>query len=193
MKDFSLYFSLGHQHIADLNGLDHILFIMALCVRYVFTDWKRVLILITAFTIGHSLTLALSVFDIVRVSTAWIEFLIPLTIIISAISNLFVKKFAYKNKYPFIYFMALFFGLIHGLGFSNYLKSLLGRAESIVIPLLGFNLGIEAGQLAIVLVFLLFTFICINVLKINRREYIIFISGGIAGIALQMALLRIPF
>jgi len=193
MNDFGLYFTLGREHIADLNGLDHILFVAALCLRYVFADWKKLVILVTAFTIGHSITLALSVFNIIHISTKHIEFLIPVTIIITAASNLFVKKFTYKSKYPFIYFIALLFGLIHGLGFSNYLKSLLGRGETIVVQLLAFNIGLEFGQLLIVLAVLLLTFICTNVIKINRREYIVFISGAIMAIAAQMALQRIPF
>src|SRR3978361_783092 len=179
MTDFGVYFTLGRQHIADIHGLDHILFVTALCIRYLFTDWKKLLILITAFTIGHSITLALSVLNIIHFSTKWIEFLIPVTIIITVVSNLFVKKFTFKSKYPFIYFLAIFFGLIHGLGFSNYLKSLLGSGESVAGKLLAFNLGLEIGQLLILLAVLLLTFVCINILKINRREYILFLSGGI--------------
>lgn len=193
MHDFGLYFTLGRQHIANLSGLDHILFVTALCIRYLFTDWKKLLILITAFTIGHSLTLALSVFNIIRISTHWIEFLIPLTIIITAITNVFVKKFVYKHKYPPIYFLALFFGLIHGLGFSNYLRSLLGRGNNIVVQLLAFNIGLEVGQLLIVFAILILTFVCVSIFKINRREYILFLSGGVLAIAIQMALQRIPF
>jgi hypothetical protein len=193
MHEFGLYFSIGRHHIADLNGLDHILFVMALCLRYQFADWKKLLILVTSFTIGHSITLALSVFNFIHVSTRWIEFLIPMTIMITAINNLFVKKFTYKEKYPPIYFFALFFGLIHGLGFSNYLKSLLGRGQIIIVQLLAFNLGLEVGQIIIVLLVSLVTFICLNVLKINRREYILFLSGGIFGVALDMTLHRIPF
>jgi hypothetical protein len=193
MSDFWLYFTIGREHIANLKGLDHILFVAALCVRYQFTDWKKLLILVTAFTIGHSITLVLSVFNFIHYSVKWIEFLIPVTIIITALSNLQVKKFANKNKYPFIYFAALFFGLIHGLGFSNYLKSLLGRGQVVVVQLLAFNLGLEFGQLIIVLAVLLLTFICLDIFKINRREYILFLSGGIFGVAVQMALQRIPF
>jgi ABC-type antimicrobial peptide transport system permease subunit len=193
MNSFGLYFTLGRQHIADLNGVDHILFVTALCIRYLFADWKRLLLLVTAFTIGHSITLALSVLNIINFSTKWIEFLIPVTIIITAVSNLFIKKFSYKSKYPLINLLAIFFGLIHGLGFSNYLKSLLGREESVVVKLLAFNLGLEIGQLLIVLAVLLLTFVCINIFKITRREYILFLSGGIFFIALEMAIQRIPF
>jgi hydrogenase/urease accessory protein HupE len=193
MNDFSLFFEMGYQHIADLKGIDHILFVVALCIRYQFADWKKLLWLITAFTIGHSITLALSVFNILNYSTDWIEFLIPVTIVVTAISNVFVKKFAFKAKFPLIYYFALFFGLIHGLGFSNYLKSLLSKGENIVPELLAFNLGLEAGQLLIVLSILFISLIFVNLFKVSRREYILYVSGGIFAIALQMALERIPF
>jgi hypothetical protein len=192
MDQFLVYFETGFQHIADLKGIDHILFVMALCIRYQFADWKKLLILITAFTIGHSITLALSVFDVVNYSVAWIEFLIPVTIVITAISNVFVTKFTFKSKFPLIYFFALFFGLIHGLGFSNYLKSMLGKDESIFGQLLAFNLGLEAGQIIIVLAILLISFIFVQLLKWNRREFLLFISGGVFAVALLMALERLP-
>ncbi len=193
MNDFKLYFEIGYKHIADLSGLDHILFVMALCLRYQFADWRKLLILVTAFTIGHSITLALSVFNIVDYSMKWIEFLIPVTILITAVSNVFVKKFVFKSKFPLIYFLALFFGLIHGLGFSSYLKSLLGSEKNVVWQLLAFNVGLEAGQLLIVTAVLLICFIFVNILKANRREYLLYVTGGIFAIALQMAIERIPF
>ena len=193
MNDFGLYFSLGYKHIADLNGIDHILFVMALCLRYQPGDWRKILILVTAFTIGHSITLALSVFNLVQYSVKWIEFFIPVTIVITAISNLFVKKFVFRSKFPVIYFLALFFGLVHGLGFSSYLKSLLGIDDNIVAELMAFNLGLESGQLLIVACVLLISFIFVNILKCNRREYLLFITGGIFALALQMAIERIPF
>ncbi|MCG9900317.1 MAG: HupE/UreJ family protein [Sediminibacterium sp.] len=193
MSTFSVYFSLGRDHIADINGIDHILFIVALCVRYQFSDWKKLLILITAFTIGHSITLALSVFNIVSISTEWIEFLIPVTIILTAFSNFFVKKFQFREKFPLIYYLALFFGLIHGLGFSNYLKSLLGQSNNIVTELLAFNIGLEIGQLLIVACLLLTTFIATQLFSLNRREVMLFLSGAAMGLALQMCIERIPF
>ena len=192
MNDFGLYFEIGYKHIADLRGLDHILFVAALCLRYQFADWRKILVLVTAFTIGHSITLALSVFNVVTYSMKWIEFLIPVTIVITAISNMFVKKFAFKSKFPAIYFFALFFGLVHGLGFSSYLKSLLGTDHNVVGQLLAFNLGLEAGQLLIVTGVLLISFIFVTILKINRREFLLYVSGGIFALALQMTLERIP-
>ncbi|MFY8091064.1 MAG: HupE/UreJ family protein [Chitinophagaceae bacterium] len=193
MNSFDLYFNLGWQHIADWQGYDHILFVMVLCLRYVFADWKKVLFLVTAFTIGHSITLALSVLQVISFKQNLIEFLIPITIIITALSNLQVKKFVFKNKWNAIYFLALFFGLIHGLGFSNYLKSLLGKGSNIVWELFAFNIGLEIGQLLIVTAGLLLSFVCLNVLKLNRREFILFCSGGVFLVAFIMAIERWPF
>lgn len=193
MNDFGLYFQIGFKHIADLKGMDHLLFIVALCIRYQFTDWKKILVLVTAFTIGHCITLILSVFNIINYSIKWIEFLIPVSIIITAISNIFVKKFVFKEKFPAIYFFALFFGLIHGLGFSSYLKSLLGLGESVVFQLLSFNLGLEFGQIIIVLCILTISLILVSLFKINRREYILFISAVAFALAFQMAIDRLPF
>jgi hypothetical protein len=192
MNDFWLYFQIGFHHIADIRGIDHILFIVALCIRYQFTDWKKLLLLVTAFTIGHSITLALSVFEILNYSMSWIEFLIPVTIVLTAFSNVFVKKFVFKAKFPLIYFLALFFGLIHGMGFSNYLKSLLGKGESVIWQLLAFNLGLEAGQIMIVFVILIITLIFVNLFKVNRREYLLFISAIAFALALEMAFERFP-
>lgn len=192
MNDFGLYFKLGYEHIADLKGIDHILFIVALCIRYQFADWRKLLVLVTAFTIGHSITLALSVFDLINYSMSWIEFLIPVTIVITAFSNVFVKKFNFKAKFPLIYFFALFFGLIHGLGFSNYLKSLMGKDESILMQLLAFNLGLEVGQLLIVLGILFITLIFVTLFKVNRREYMLYVSAVAFALALEMAVERFP-
>lgn len=193
MDQFLAYFEVGFGHIVSRSlGVDHILFIVALAIRYQFSDWKKLLMLVTAFTIGHSITLALSVFNIVNYSVAWIEFLIPVTIVITAISNFFVTKFNFKSRFPLIYFFALFFGLIHGLGFSNYLKSMLGRQSSIIWELFAFNVGLEVGQLVIVLAMLIISFIFVNLLKCNRREFLLYISGGAFAVALLMAIERFP-
>lgn len=191
MQNFSLYFELGWQHILNWQAYDHVLFITALCAVYVLPDWKKVLILVTAFTIGHSLTLALSVLNIIILPTNWIEFLIPLTIIFTAIVNI-VRKRVLNKKVNFTFFMALFFGLIHGLGFSNYLKSLLGKQDSIVVQLLAFNLGLELGQIVIVLIVLSASFVVISILRKQKREWQLFLSSAIFGIALMMAIDRFP-
>ncbi len=169
MSQFEIYFTLGRQHILMIDAYDHLLFLVALCAGYVLLDWKKVLILVTAFTIGHSISLALAVFDVVSVDSKIIEFLIPLTIIVTAAANLLVEG---QNKYSiksiFNYLFALFFGLIHGLGFSYYLKSILSRSDSVVVPLLSFNLGIEVGQMVIVITFLLFSYLFISIFGLKR-------------------------
>ena len=186
MSEFSLYFGLGKDHILDYaNGYDHILFVIALCALYISRDWKMVLVLVTAFTIGHSVTLALSTLRIVNVRSELVEFLIPLTIFITAASNLFKNENSIGAKpMQMNYFYALFFGLIHGLGFSNYLRGILGRDKSIVTQLLAFNLGLEFGQLVIVLLFMSVCFILVDLFGLNRRDWKMVISSAVAGIAL---------
>jgi hypothetical protein len=191
MSLFELYFTLGMQHIADIEGYDHILFLLVLCAVYSISEWKRVLVLVTAFTLGHSLTLVLATLDLFRVNTDLIEFLIPLTIFITALSNLMGAK----KKTTLLrvrYGAALFFGLIHGLGFSNYLRILLGSEKSLVIPLLSFNLGIEAGQILIVLAIMLVTLFLVNVLKYSRHDWHVVLSGAGLGISLILMIERFP-
>ena len=194
MSLFELYFTLGLQHIADLKGYDHILFILTLCVVYSLKEWKRVLILITAFTIGHSLTLALATLDLVRVDKDLIEFLIPLTIFLTALANVISRK---KQVTPLLHYLkysaALFFGLIHGLGFSSYLRSLLGSAQGLLLPLFSFNVGIEAGQAIIVLIIMLMTKVVVDYLKFPGREWHVLLSGAGLGISLVLMIDRFPF
>jgi len=192
MQDFWLYFQIGREHIADWHGYDHILFVTALCLRYLLKDWKKVLVLVTAFTIGHSITLALSVFNVINIPTAWTEFMIPVTIVITALSNVIQPEIEPKRKFPLVYFYALFFGLIHGLGFSSYLKSILGRDQNVVAQLLAFNIGLEAGQLIIVAASIIISWLFVSLIKVPRRVYVIFASGAIFGIALLMAIQRFP-
>jgi ABC-type nickel/cobalt efflux system permease component RcnA len=193
MNSFELFFHSGWKHIADLNALDHIIFLIALCLRYQFSDWKKLLILITAFTIGNAITLTLCVLNVLSFSSRWIEFLIALLILITAINNLSQKKTAARGNPTLLYLLSLFFGCLHGFGYGNYLKSAVGIRDSLFIKLLGFNIGVEAGQILVVLVVLLLTLLCLNLLKFNRRDYILFVSGAIFGIALQMTLHRLPF
>lgn len=190
MQDFWLYFELGWQHILDWQGYDHILFVLALCGIYTIKDWKKVLLLVTAFTIGHSITLALSVLNIVRVNASVIEFLIPVTILITALSNIISKKPKAKGI-RLKYFLALIFGLIHGMGFSNYLKSLLGKSSNIVAELFAFNIGLEFGQVIIVLAALLLSFILVWIVKIKLWDWTFFLSSAIFGISFIMAAERL--
>ena len=192
MSDFKFYFGLGWEHIMSWDALDHLLFIAALAAIYLLKDWKQVLILVTAFTIGHSLTLALSVMDVFRFPAEWVEFLIPCTIVITAISNLFQKKFTPKSI-RINYFLALFFGLIHGMGFANTIRFMLAQDQSFGWGLFGFNVGLEAGQIAVVTTLLLVTQALITRFKFDRREWVIFLSGAILSLSLQIALTRLPF
>jgi len=186
MSEFQLYFTLGKDHILDyLNGYDHILFVVALCAVYLSRDWKRILILVTAFTIGHSITLALSTLVIISVDSKLVEFLIPVTIFITAFGNLFKNEERYSPKLiQTNYLFALFFGLIHGMGFSNYLKAILGKDQSIFTQLLAFNLGLEFGQIVIVGIFMVVSFLLVDLINISRRDWKMVISSGIAGISL---------
>jgi hypothetical protein len=184
---FSTYFELGLRHIADLDAYDHMLFLLALICVYQLIDLKRVIILVTAFTVGHSLTLILSTLDILVVEAAYIEFLIPVTIFITAIWNLFNAGKGSRGSMGWKYFFALFFGLIHGMGFSNYLKMLLGKEHDLFVPLLGFNLGIEVGQIAIVILIMLFSLLTFQIFRFKHRDWILVISGACAGIALMLA------
>ncbi|WP_140938193.1 HupE/UreJ family protein [Sphingobacterium lumbrici] len=190
MQDFWIYFQLGWQHILDLNGYDHILFVLVLCCSYALKDWKRILWLVTAFTVGHSLTLALAVFNIVKANTSWIEFLIPITILFIALTNLFRSNKAGNTS--LLYTMTLVFGLIHGLGFSTYLRSLLGKGANIVWPLLSFNIGLEFGQLIVVFVVIVLGVIMISLFKVKKRDWSFFLSSAVVGISFMMALDRFP-
>ncbi|HEX6849258.1 MAG TPA: HupE/UreJ family protein [Chitinophagaceae bacterium] len=191
MSDFSFYFRIGWQHIIGRDALDHQLFILALAAIYVIKDWRQVLILVTAFTIGHSVTLFLSVKEIITINSNWVEFLIPCTIIFTAITNLFLKKFTPKTI-RINYFLALFFGLIHGLGFANTIRLALASDQSLGWGLFGFNVGLEAGQIVVVLIILLISFIVLSVFKVNRREWVIFASACAFSNAIVTAIERWP-
>ncbi len=191
MTDFSLFFTEGIRHITDWKGYDHILFIAALCLPYQLNNWRRILVLVTAFTIGHSVTLALSIYNKILVSSEWIEFLIPLTIIIAAIQNMMIKNFD-RTGSKLKYASALLFGLIHGMGFSNYLRSMMGKDENIITELLAFNIGLEVGQLIIVCAVLLTGFIFVNLLKTPRKAWLLIVSGAIVVLSVIMTIKRIP-
>ncbi|MEL6122610.1 MAG: HupE/UreJ family protein [Bacteroidota bacterium] len=182
---FPVYFNLGLEHILDLNGYDHILFLVALCAIYTYREWRDVLVLVTAFTIGHSITLALSALNLVVFSSEVIEFLIPVTIFLTALRHIITPDQTSSRRSS--YALALVFGWIHGLGFSNYFKALLGREESVVGPLFAFNIGVEAGQLVIVAVIMVLSSIVIDGLRFPRRDWSLVISGAAAGISLILA------
>jgi hypothetical protein len=187
MTSFELYFKLGLQHILDLQGFDHILFILSLCAVYVARDWVKILLLVTAFTLGHSLTLALATFEVVQIRSEVIEFLIPVTIAFTALATLIKPKPNSGKGIQLNYLLALFFGLIHGMGFSNYLRSLLGKEASIWQPLLAFNVGLEIGQIVIVGAFLLITSL-VHLAGMNRKEWTLIVSAFILGVACMLML-----
>lgn len=191
MDDFAFYFRTGWHHIISWDALDHQLFIIALTAIYLAANWKQVFVLVTAFTIGHSLTLALSVYDITRFATKWVEFFIPLTIIAMAISNLCLKDLT-QPSLRINYLLGLLFGLIHGMGFANALRFMLAQDQSIAIPLLSFNVGLEVGQLILVAVILLASHIVVNRFKLNRKWWVCILSGTAIIIAVWMAKERWP-
>lgn len=191
MSDFTFYFTLGWEHIISLDALDHLLFIMALASIYLLRNWKQVLVLITAFTIGHSLTLALSAKNIVRFSSSWVEFLIPLTIVITALVNIFQKKLSVQ-RLRLQYGIALFFGLIHGMGFANTIRMMLLKKQSITLPLLSFNVGLEAGQVIVVTGILLLAFLIVSKAGLKRNMWINVLSGSAFLAAAYMCIQRFP-
>ena len=192
MTDFLFYLQLGWEHIISNDALDHQLFILALVAIFSFKDLKKVLILVTAFTIGHSVTLALSAFDIIRFPSNWIEFLIPCTIVFTALDNLIFSKNVEK-LIKLNYFLTLFFGLIHGMGFANSVRMMLAQEQSITIPLFGFNVGLEIGQIALVIIVLSIFYLLSTFLKLQKKHWILLVSAPILVVSLKMAIERIPF
>jgi hypothetical protein len=191
MTDFLFYLQLGWEHIISIDALDHQLFILALVAIFSFQDLKKVLILVTAFTLGHSFTLALSAFDVIRFPSNWVEFLIPCTIVFTALDNIIFSK----NEDKLIklnYFLALIFGLIHGMGFANSVRMMLAKEQSIVIPLLGFNVGLEIGQIAVVIIVLSIFYILSTFLKLKKKHWVMLVSAPILIFSIKMALERIP-
>jgi len=191
MSDFALYFNTGWHHILSWDSLDHLLFIVALAAIYLAENWKQVLVLVTAFTIGHSLTLALSVYDLIRIQGKWVEFLIPCTIIATGIFNLLLKDFK-PTSLKINYFLALFFGLIHGMGFANTIRFMLAKNQNIAVPLLSFNIGLEAGQVVVVSIILLISYLLVNKAKLKRTWWVWTLSAFAILIATNIAVQRWP-
>lgn len=187
MDQFAFYFKQGINHITDFNGLDHMIFVITLCAVFTFKEWKQLLILVTAFTLGHTLTLALSSLDVVRLNQQLVETLIPVTILLTSIYNISAKHNT-KKRIHLNYVLALGFGLIHGLGFSNFFRSMMMGItdQSIVFPLFSFNLGIELGQLFIVSVLYAVLFLFMIVFSIKHRDWNLVVSGAGGGIAATM-------
>ena len=197
MDEFWLWFSTGTEHILDWNGYDHILYVIALCVLFSVNQWKNLLILVTSFTIGHSCTLAISTFNIFTIKQNYIEVLISLTIILTCLVNIRYRflvsspRDKKNNNYWLNYALALSFGLIHGMGFSYLLKSMLGKENNIILPLFSFNIGLEFGQLIIVFSMLLISVFLVRFTRIKKHDVIFFISSAVFGIAFLLLIQRL--
>lgn len=187
MNEFSFYLSEGINHITDLSAMDHMLFIITLCAFYRPDEWKRILVLVTAFTVGHSVTLLFSALDLLRIDQDLVEFLIPVTILLTSFYNVFPKNES-KRKLSWNYLLALAFGLIHGMGFSNFFRTMVLSTDqnSFLKSLLAFNIGIEIGQVMIVISFMLLLFLFTLVFKVKHREWNLYVSGAGGGLALTM-------
>ena len=194
-SEFFTYFRLGAGHIADLRGYDHILFIVALTAGYAARDWRKLLWLVTAFTLGHSVTLALATLDLVRVPGALIEVLIAVTIVATGLYGFLSRRSESaalpEHRQRTLYAMAGAFGLIHGLGFSTFLRSVLGSEESLAWPLFSFNVGLEVGQLAIVLLILAAGAIVCDLVGLRRRHWAMGLSVVTALVGVQMIVARV--
>ncbi len=187
MEEFKIWFSVGFDHILNIQALDHILFILALVVIYKPSRIKQIVLLITAFTVGHSITLIISALELISYDQKIIEFAIPLTIVITSINNIISRKQEQSKSVGLNYFIALVFGLIHGLGFANYLKALLFKGN-IILELFSFNVGIEVAQLVVVSAFLIISYLGSNYLFRKRENWVLFVSSVIFGISLMLTL-----
>jgi hypothetical protein len=190
MSEFWVYFQIGLHHVLDIQAYDHVLFLMALVIPFTFKDWKRILLSVTIFTIGHTVALVLSVYHIVFVKVNLVEFLIPITILLTAIYNLItVGKSTKKDRINWVFIITLFFGVIHGLGFSNYFNTLLGgTSSSKLLPLLEFALGIEGAQMAVVIAVLVVAYLVQSVFKFSRRDWILVGSAFVIGVVMPMVI-----
>jgi hypothetical protein len=188
MSEFWIYFEKGLRHILNPFAYDHILFLIALTIPYAFKDWKRLLLLVTIFTVGHTLALLLSVFGVVIIKVNLIEFLIPITILVIAFFNLFTAgKSSKQESISLIGFVTLFFGIIHGLGFASYFKTVVGgSSQSKLLPLSEFSLGIEVSQIVVVFIVLILSYIVQTFFRFSKRDWTLVMSSFVIGVVLPM-------
>lgn len=187
LDDFWFNLQYGINHVLDINAYDHVLFLIVLTVPYMFKDWKRVLLLVSVFTLGHTLSLVLATYGVVSVSANLVEFLIPVTILVAALFNVFTSgKGAQKEKIGILFITTLFFGLIHGLGFAREFKMLVGQDDNKLLPLLEFALGIEIAQVIIVFMVLFLGFLCQTIFRFSKRDWIMVISAVVVGLVIPM-------
>lgn len=193
MQEFWFYIKLGLDHVLDFGAYDHILFLSALAVPFTFVNWKRVVVLATIFTIAHCTSLAFSAYEVLTVDVGLIEFLIPITILLTALFNFVYVKKEIKNVGMTPHILATtFFGLIHGFGFSNYFKLMMAEEDDKIIPLLGFATGIELSQVAIILVILVIAFLVQDVLKVKRTIFIAVASILVIAITIPLLIATFP-
>ncbi len=185
MSDFWLFFKIGLEHVLDRNAYDHILFLIVLCAAYNFVSWKRLLVLVTLFTVGHTIALITAHYEVVTVSNRIVEFLIPLTIFTAAIFNLFTAGNEKRaEKLGLLYIITTFFGLIHGFGFASFYKMI--NSDGGVLPLLEFALGVETAQIIVVLIVLIFAFIFQTIFRFNKRDWVLVVSSIVLGMIIPM-------
>lgn len=189
LDDFLFNVEYGVNHVLDIKAYDHVLFLIVLTISYLFKDWKRVFLLVSTFTLGHTLSLILAAYGVVRVHAALIEFLIPVTILMVAVFNIFTAgKGAQKAGVGVLFFTTLFFGLVHGLGFAREFKMLLGDSDHKLILLLEFALGIEVAQIIIVFIVLFLGYIIQTVFRFSKRDWILVVSAIVVGLVIPMLL-----
>jgi len=189
LENFWFNVEYGINHVLDINAYDHVLFLIVLTVPYIFKNWKHVLILVSVFTLGHTISLALAAYGAVSISDSLVEFLIPVTILVVALFNVFTAgKGAQKERIGILFISTLFFGLIHGLGFGREFRMFVGSSDSKLLPLLEFALGIEMAQIIIVFVVLFLGYLFQTVFRFTKRDWIMVISSIVVGLAIPMLL-----
>jgi len=191
MEQLKLFFELGLTHVLDIKGYDHVLFLIVLAAPYLFSNWKKVLFLVTVFTVGHSISLILSSYSFISVNSSLVEFVIPVTIAVTALFNMFSSgKMIANTKIGLVFFVTLFFGIVHGLGFSSYFKMIVGNTDYKFIPLIEFALGVEVAQIIVVIVVLVLASVAQGVLSISKRDWVLVISSITLGLVIPMLLSR---
>ncbi|MFV0565825.1 MAG: HupE/UreJ family protein [Flavobacteriaceae bacterium] len=189
LDNFWFYVKYGMYHVLDINAYDHVLFLTVLTVPYMFKDWKRVFLLVSMFTLGHTLSLILAAYNMVSVNAAIVEFLIPITILVVAVFNIFTSgKGAQKEKVGVLFLSTLFFGLIHGLGFAREFKMLLGDSDNKLVLLAEFALGIEIAQLVVVFAVLFLGYVTQIVFRFSKRDWVMVMSAIVVGLVIPMIL-----
>jgi hypothetical protein len=191
MEQLKLFFELGLTHVLDINGYDHIIFLIVLAAPYLFSSWKKVLILVSVFTIGHTISLFLSSYNLVTVNSSLVEFVIPVTIALTAIFNIVTSgRVSQNSKIGLMFFVTLVFGIIHGLGFSNYFKMIIGSSKFKFMPLIEFALGVELAQVIVVVLVLVLGGIAQSFLNISKKDWVLVLSSITLGLAIPMLLTR---